>query len=201
METSDDVIGKIPEDLKSCVKFHGHLCPGLIYGYLVSKEAQKKLNLKRSTDEEVVTITENDSCAVDAFQVILGCTKGKGNLFFKDYGKNAYTVISRSSQKAFRFYRKSEFEMLDEKISEGTADAGEIHLQKMMKSMDLLLQPFENIFHTSEVPVDMPPYAELARSKACSGCGEMTMETKMIPDNKGDLFCIPCSEKGIIKVI
>jgi len=45
---------KIPEDLKRCVEFHGHICPGLIYGYLVAKKAMKLMELRRAIDEEVV---------------------------------------------------------------------------------------------------------------------------------------------------
>ena len=71
---------KLPEDLKRCIAFHGHLCPGLVYGYLVAKEAVRLLGLRRSQDEEVVVISENDTCAVDALQVLLGTTTGKGNL-------------------------------------------------------------------------------------------------------------------------
>ena len=69
------------------------------------KEAMRLLDLKRSHDEEVVAICENDSCAVDAFQVLLGTTIGKGNLIIKDYGKNAYTILDRSSKRMYRFSR------------------------------------------------------------------------------------------------
>jgi len=44
---------KIPEDLKKCVQFHGHICPGLVYGYRVAKEAKRLMHLNRSIDEEV----------------------------------------------------------------------------------------------------------------------------------------------------
>jgi len=30
--------------LRACVDFHGHLCPGLVYGYRVDAEAIKRLN-------------------------------------------------------------------------------------------------------------------------------------------------------------
>ena len=59
------------------VTFHGHSCPGLALGYRVSRRALKELG-NRSADEEVVAIVENNSCAVDAVQVMTGCTFGKG---------------------------------------------------------------------------------------------------------------------------
>ena len=192
---------EVPEDLKECIRFHGHLCPGIIYGYRVSKEAMRILELKRSGDEEVVAVCENDSCSVDALQIILGTTSGKGNLIIKNYGKNAYAVISRKKNKAYRFSRKSfyrylgkekeEFNVLEEAVASGTATKEQKQRQKFLKSMDLLAKPFIDIFETKETEFAMPEYAELAPSKACEKCGEMTMATKLI-NFSGKEFCVPC---------
>lgn len=194
---------KVSEDLKECIRFHGHLCPGIIYGYRVSKEAMRILELKRSGDEEVVAVCENDSCSVDALQIILGTTSGKGNLIIKNYGKNAYTVISRKQNKAYRFSRKSfyrylgkekeEFDVLEKAVASGTATKEQKKRQKFLKSMDLLAKPFIDIFETKETEFAMPEYAELASSKACAECGEMTMATKLKNLN-GKEFCVPCFE-------
>jgi len=56
----------------------------------------------RAEDEELVAITENNACGVDALQYISGCTFGKGNLIFKDYGKQAYTLYSRKTGQGVR---------------------------------------------------------------------------------------------------
>ena len=40
------------------------------------------LNIGFSDNEQVVCISENDACGVDAVQVMLGCSIGKGNLLF-----------------------------------------------------------------------------------------------------------------------
>ena len=37
MKSMENTKFELPEDLKKCVDFHGHLCPGLVYGYLVAK--------------------------------------------------------------------------------------------------------------------------------------------------------------------
>lgn len=85
------------------IKFHGHSCPGLAMGYVVAKAALEELGIKdRSQDEEIVCIVENDSCAVDAIQVMVGCTFGKGNLIFRDYGKQVYTFFNRKTGRAVR---------------------------------------------------------------------------------------------------
>ena len=202
MKSLENTKFELPEDLKKCVNFHGHLCPGLVYGYLVAKEAINLLALKRSKDEEIVAISENDSCAVDALQVLLGTSIGKGNLILKDYGKNAYTVFNRSSKKAYRFSReksyrysgenKEEFDCLDAAISSGAATGTEKRRQKLLKASDLLYKPFEEVFATKEIDFIMPPYAPLARSEACAKCGEMTMSTKMVSIEGNQQICIPC---------
>jgi len=161
------------------------------------------VNWQRSGDEEIVAICENDSCSVDALQIVLGTTSGKGNLIINNYGKNAYTVISRKQNKAYRFSRKSfyqylgkekeEFDVLEEAVASGTATKEQKKRQKFLKSMDLLAQPFNVIFETRETGFAMPEYAELSSSKACAECGEMTMATKMkYWDSKE--FCFPCFE-------
>ena len=79
-------------NFEDTVKFHGHACPGLAIGYRVANLALKEFGL-RARDEELVAIVENNSCAVDAIQFICGCTFGKGNLIFKDYGKQRLSVL------------------------------------------------------------------------------------------------------------
>ena len=73
---------------KKCVEFHGHECGGLTIGYKAALYAIELLEIKTedglcvSEDEQIVCISENDACGVDAIQVILGCSVGKGNLLF-----------------------------------------------------------------------------------------------------------------------
>ena len=67
---------------EDCVAFHGHACGGLTIGYKAALYAAKLLNLQFSDDEQVVCISENDACGVDAIQVMLGCSIGKGIFYF-----------------------------------------------------------------------------------------------------------------------
>ena len=196
---------KMPDDLKRCMEFHVHICPGLIYGYRVAKEAMKLMKLSRAVDEEVVAICENDSCAVDALQVMLGTVTGKGNLIIKNFGKNAYTVLNRSKDQAYRFSRKTRydytgkdknvFDKLEAVVAAGTASEDDRWKLKRLKVSDLLARPFEEIFTITEVPFDEPLYAPLAPSEPCAVCGEMTMAVKMMKLSDGRQVCIPCSEK------
>jgi formylmethanofuran dehydrogenase subunit E len=170
----------IPEDLERCVAFHGHVCPGLVYGYMVAKEAMKIMNLGRATDEETVAICENDSCA--------------------------YTILSRLGQKAYRFARKDRYEYqgeakgtfdrLEAGIAAGIASENDRRHMKQLKVEDLLMRPFQGVFSTTEVPFDEPHYAPLERSEPCAICGDMTMATRMVTLTGGRRACIPCSQKG-----
>jgi formylmethanofuran dehydrogenase subunit E len=196
---------QLPEGLRRCIAFHGHLCPGLVYGYLVAEQSMELLGIGRSKDEEVVVISENDTCAVDALQVLLGTTTGKGNLILKDYGKNVFIVFNRSDNRAFRFSRKGhyryegkskeEFAKLEAAVAAGRATTKEQMRQKWLKAIDLVSKPFDAVFDTREVKCPEPPFAALAPSQACARCGEMTMATKMIETDKGAPLCIPCAHE------
>jgi formylmethanofuran dehydrogenase subunit E len=67
------------QSYEAAVVFHGHSCPGLALGYRAAVAAMTRLDRDRAPDEEIVAIVENDSCVVDAIQVVTGCTFGKGN--------------------------------------------------------------------------------------------------------------------------
>ena len=91
-----------PDDFQKCATFHGHVCPGLAIGYAAVKALRIFEVFRISEDEELVCIVENNSCSVDAVQVLLGCTFGKGNLIFRDWGKQAFTFYDREKGKAVR---------------------------------------------------------------------------------------------------
>ena len=82
---------------KKAAAFHGHVCPGLAIGFKACEAVMKVMGVKGSKDEELVCITENDACGVDAIQAVLGCSLGKGNLLYRNTGKSAYTFIRRDT--------------------------------------------------------------------------------------------------------
>ena len=199
----ESALDYLQDDLKACVNFHGHLCPGLVYGYKVAKEACRILGLNRASDEEVFTIAENDSCAVDALQVILGTTMGKGNLVLRDYGKNVFIIADRKSGRAVRFSRTkpyqyqgenaSGFKWLDVDLNSGKLSPEQEKRQKLMKALDLLKKDFSDVFETKEVPMPEQDYAPLAPSVPCAQCGEMTMATKLVDMGDKGMCCVPCA--------
>ena len=61
---------------EKCVSFHGHRCGGLRIGYAAALYAMELLNIRFSDNEQVVCISENDACGVDAIQVAVGGIPG-----------------------------------------------------------------------------------------------------------------------------
>jgi len=90
---AEDILAS--EDWQKCIEFHGHTCPGLAIGFQAARVLMERLGVLRAPDEELVAIVETDACGADAIQVMTGCTFGKGNFVFKDYGKHAFS-LSRS---------------------------------------------------------------------------------------------------------
>ncbi len=175
---------------KKCLDFHGHLCPGLSMGYLAAMAGMAWLSARRAEDEEVVAIVETDACGADAIQVITGCTFGKGNFIYRDYGKTAFSFFSRQSGKGVRIARKPEQEptinperqQLMAKIRQGTATIEErerftqLHEAASKKILDK--QP-EELFSMTEITVPQPEKARIEPSINCDLCGEPTMSTKL----------------------
>jgi len=185
------------------IKFHGHACPGLAIGYRVASLALKELGV-RARDEELVAIVENNSCAVDAIQLICGCTFGKGNLIFKDYGKQVYTFIRRPQTEAVRIAVKwespsedLETEAMWTRYSHGdrSPEVTAVVQDRKARKMNSILEADDaELFEVKRIPVEMPEPARIYKSIACASCGEKVMEsrTRIIGDK---LLCIPCSEK------
>ena len=186
------------------VNFHGHSCIGLAMGYRVAEAALKELQSGRDVDEEIVTIVENDNCSVDAIQYITGCTMGKGNLVFHDYGKPAYTFIRRSDQKAVRILAHGpdeekfpELAKLREKVFSGKADQKEQERFSELTAEALqqyLEDPLDNVVTIKGTAAEIPEKARIFNSVICSECGEKVMETRARVKN-GQPACIPCAEE------
>ncbi len=167
---------------KEIVAFHGHSCPGLAIGYRMTKAGLAFLAGPRSADEELVAIVENNACGVDAVQMLSGCTFGKGNLIFKDYGKHVYTLYDRNTKRGVRLGFN------DRSVPEGMRENRE------QFTTWLLAAPEEEIVSLKEVRIHEPEPARIRKSVTCAFCAESVMETRT-REIQGKLACIPCAEK------
>ena len=169
-------------EYQEIVRFHGHDCPGLAMGYRMAKAGMNALNALRSEDEEVVAIVENNACGVDALQCVTGCTFGKGNFIFRDYGKHVYTLYSRKTGKGVRI------------VLHGTGIPKDMKENRTELIRFILGAKEHDILSTREVIIDTPEPARIHGSVNCDICGERVMETR-IRNLNGKSVCIPCAER------
>ncbi|MBQ4234531.1 MAG: TraR/DksA C4-type zinc finger protein [Firmicutes bacterium] len=175
LETKDIAI--INRELwERVIAFHGHICPGVTIGYRAAIYASKLLGLKFSEDEEVVCISENDACGVDAIQVILGCSAGKGNLLFHLRGKSAYTFYERTGGKSARLVLNRPPRRMSR--------------QEALKYYHEL--PDEDMFSVGPARIPLPEPAKNFDSYVCEECGELT-GSNWIRIVNGRKLCMDCA--------
>lgn len=165
-------------DWEKCVAFHGHSCGGLTIGYKAAQYAVRLLGLTFSEDEQVVCIAENDACGVDAIQVMLGCSIGRGNLLFHMTGKQAFSFYSRTTGKSVRLVLKQrEKNMTKEESFRYYQDC----------------EP-EEMFDVKETKIVLPERARIFDSYVCDCCGE-TAGANWIRIQDGKKLCLDCCAK------
>lgn len=160
---------------EKCVAFHGHSCGGLALGFRAALYAAELLGLTFSGDEETVCIAENDSCSVDAIQVVLGCSVGKGNLLFHMTGKQAFSFYDRKSGRSVRLVARPKPPGLTREQSFARyreAATGEL-------------------FEVKETRLALPEKAGIFESRACEACGESTA-SPWIRLRDGKKLCVDC---------
>ena len=162
---------------QDCVNFHGHECGGLTIGYKASQYAIELLELEFSADEQVVCISENDACSVDAIQVMLGCSIGKGNLLFHMRGKQAFSFYNRKTGASVRLVLKPR--------PEGMTKAQSFAYYQSCEAKDM--------FDVKDATIQLSEKARLFDSFICDCCGETTGANwiRLAGDKK---LCLDCYE-------
>ncbi|MEN6350293.1 MAG: FmdE family protein [Syntrophomonas sp.] len=191
--------------LELAIQFHGHICPGLLMGVRAAEFALEKLAVDPDIDEELVAVVETDSCGVDAIQSILGCTFGKGNLIFKDLGKNVYTIGSREKDRAIRIAQRygvkfnpdwpryKDLSLLPSPSQEELQEKENILGAMFEKVMTM---PFEELFKWEEVAFEFPGKAQIVETVQCQKCGEGVMKTRTASTAEG-LVCLSCAASEV----
>jgi formylmethanofuran dehydrogenase subunit E len=201
-------IKKVPEvpPFSEAAGFHGHVCPKLIVGYRIAKRAMEELGFDRSTDEEVIAIALNDTCAVDAVQAITGCTIGKGSLIVRDMGKIAFVFTNRDTGKSVRIAESPDFEVsnvdqvfydLRGKVIKGTATKKEtMEVRRRTGAVyDAMLNlPDKEIIVVKKVKPETPERARIFDSVRCAACGEKVSEQRARLSG-GRIVCMECFDE------
>ena len=192
------------EDFNKCVEFHGHLCPGLAIGFQAARILMERLNVHKAPDEELLTIVETDACGTDAIQVMTGCTFGKGNFIFNNYGKNAFSLVDRKRRRGMRvclrpdiFKADPDFFSLSEKVQNDEASPMQLERFRQLqqeRTKKILDADSESLFKIEEISPGIPPKARIIESGICDFCGEPT-KMDLLRQMNGKKSCIPCSRK------
>lgn len=185
------------------VDFHGHSCPGLAIGFRATELAMEALGAKRAVDEELLAIVENNACGVDAVQTLAGCSFGKGNLLFRDFGKQVYTFVRRRDGMAVRVVVKyganfdPDYSVLKERIGSGTAslEDRERYPAVIKKRIQNILNAGEDVFEVKKVNLELPAAAAIYQTLQCAKCGEGVMEPRARLKS-GQIVCLPCFERS-----
>lgn len=188
------------ETIEETIRFHGHMCPGLVIGIRAAELALKEVG--RAGDEEIVAVVETDMCGVDAVQYLTGCTFGKGNLIHLDYGKNAFSFYRRADGKSLRVVAKptilgEEAETLAElhrkMNSGGFSQVDQERLQAIREEItaNVMQARLEDLFDVKPVQTDPPARARILSSLTCDACGEAVMESRLREHQRLRL-CLSC---------
>ena len=161
----------------TCVSFHGHVCGGLLVGFRAAMYAVQLLDLNWYKEEELLCISETDTCAVDAIQVVLGCSVGKGNLMFHITGKNAFSFYNRRTGASVRLVLRPL----------GGRDRVEHLLLVNGRTM-------EELFDVTETRLEIPCLHRRIERVCCFDCGEELSEEKAVY-REGRPFCIDCLQR------
>ena len=191
-------------DFTKCAEFHGHMCPGLAIGFQAARTLMERLGVRKAPDEELIAIVETDACGADAIQVMTGCTFGKGNFLFKNYGKHAFSFLDRRKGKSVRvclrpdaFHMDPEYLSVSEKIQKDEASAKEIGRFRQLqqeRTQKILDADAESLFKIEEISPDIPPKARMIESVICDFCGEPT-KMDLLRKMNGKRMCIPCAKQ------
>jgi len=199
-----DKVISLGGDFRKCIEFHGHTCPGLAIGFRAARTLMERLGVKKAPDEELVAIVETDACGADAIQVMTGCTFGKGNFLFRNYGKHAFSLMDRRKGKCVRVCLRSDAFKIDpeslslsEKVQKDEASVRERERYRQLQQErveNILKVNAESLFKIEEITPDIPDKARIMGSAICDVCREPVAKEFLLEMN-GKGICIPCGAR------
>ena len=190
--------------LLDALKFHGHKCWASVAGVRVGLAALRALGVKRSGGTQLYGILETGEehaamCFGDGVQYTTGCTFGKGNIRKQPYGKLAFTLIEKATNRAVRVSYKptlqkqiSESAFMKKRASGIMPD--DIPEEEQMELVNLVWDaPEGDVLAVGEIfEYDGEWFPEVMGFVQCAFCGELTARAyvRVVGDKH---VCIPCS--------
>lgn len=182
--------------VKEAVKFHGHLCGGLVSGVKMAIAGLRALGIRDSGGTEgrnLVIFTETDRCIVDGIISVSKRTPGKRSIQIKDYGKTAATFVNTGTGKAVRVSIRPDADANIRQLEQQYLPEKD---EKESNIAALIAIPEEEFLTVREVSVpikqqDLP--GETLRTVICESCGELIKDMREVIRD-GKILCRPCAE-------
>jgi formylmethanofuran dehydrogenase subunit E len=182
-----------PEIVTKTQELHGHSCPGLCIGFRAAEWVAREFETDKP-ENRLIAVSEIGMCGVDAFQVILDCTSGKGNMIVKNsYGKHAFNFYRPRDGKKVRLLWKMKETPEFQKKMEAVNSSDPKERNKVMQEY-IMSAPFDDLFVVTEPLEAMPDIKRTKKDIPCSVCGE-GVETLLIKEKDGKKICVPCLMK------
>jgi len=189
------------EEFAAVTRFHGHECPGSAVGLRLAEVAVSVLGRNGDTNK-IVASGETDACAIDAVQVLTGCTYGKRNLIHEEQGKVAFTFWRASDGTGVRVsakpgtdaYRDDDLWELARRVESGqatTLESIQFKDSQAARIKRILEAPAEELVLVEPVFSEPPGVKKLMPHAACEGCGEQT-SIGTLHDHQGRQLCPAC---------
>lgn len=186
-------------------QIHGHFCPGLSMGVMASAFAMDYMRRDSDGMEDLLAVIETNNCFSDGVQYVTGCTFGNNALVFKDYGKNAVSLVKRDGngirirgKNEIREHINDSFPLFDELFQEvvigqnhdpeTVARFREVSREASFGMLDI---PFDELYINESIKVEVPPYAPIEQSLNCDHCKEAFMASRGQAQN-GTIICNAC---------
>ncbi|MBN2522887.1 MAG: SAM-dependent methyltransferase [Bacteroidales bacterium] len=188
-------------------QLHGHFCPGLAMGVMAASYAMREIRTESDGMEDLLAITETNNCFSDGVQFVTGCSFGNNALIFRDIGKTAFTLTRRDGkgiricskhksrdiiQNAYPDYHEYYTKVVTEKNHDPqlTAEYKKIALKRAFGTLSI---PFKKLFAVDHIRIEIPEYAPVYESLACSVCHESVMASRTIRQDNMNL-CLDCAK-------
>lgn len=174
--------------LDEAVRFHGHLCPGVVLGVRLALAGCREVGVPRprQAGKDLVVLAEIDRCATDAIQAVTGTSLGRRTLKHLDYGKMAATFVHVPSGRAVRVAAR------DEARRQALAWAPEHPDARAAQVAAYRVMPESLLLRIERVAVH-PRWLDRRRVHVvCAACGEWVHYGREVVRD-GRPLCRPCS--------
>lgn len=92
---------------EEAVKYHGHECPGLAIGIKACEAIMNEMNIEPK-ENEIVCISENNTCPIDGIKFVFGCDYNKQNLLYKESEDLAFNIFNIANNDSLRIIYKGQ---------------------------------------------------------------------------------------------